>query len=306
MVESEAAATMGGSGSGEWSDGGGGGGGGGDGDGGGGGDDGSGDVRWFEAAARSTAAATSSARAAQLGIGSAGGAARPAAQAMAGGAHEDACFEEAVGRFVEAAEHDAEAVEKLEAAIAKRQSDTYGALDQRREARRRLVHATQASVRAQMSEKQAAKAVEETARRSGAAAAQVPILARDSGVAAVLGASPHPEVDEAGLSPRALLVHRMRSKVTDGGVKGKGAKVSQWELLASLEAQMEAKTALDRERHLEELDEERRFLEHVKAEMHLHSTSVLLRPTRLALSLSFIFSLVLSPLTPMHIYIHIL
>ena len=99
------------------------------------------------------------------------------------------------------------------------------------------------------------------------------ILTRDAGVADVLGSKPLPPVDEAGLSPRALMVHRMRSKITDGGIRGKGeGPLSRAQLLASLQGQMGAKEALARNQRESDLDEERRYLEHVKAEMHLHAT----------------------------------
>jgi hypothetical protein len=65
----------------------------------------------------------------------------------------------------------------------------------------------------------------------------------------------------------------MRNKITDGGLRGKGVgPLTRTQLLASLEGQMGAKESVARSKKEAELTEERRYLEHVKAEMHLHST----------------------------------
>jgi len=69
------------------------------------------------------------------------------------------------------------------------------------------------------------------------------------------------------------MVHRMRSRITDGGIRGKNkGGTDRHHLLAMLQGQIGAKESLARSRKEAELEEERRYLEHVKAEMHLHST----------------------------------
>jgi hypothetical protein len=90
----------------------------------------------------------------------------------------------------------------------------------------------------------------------------------------VLGASPPPpEVDESQLTPRSLMVHRMRSRITDGGIRGKSkGNPDRHHLLSILQGQIGAKESLARSRKEAELEEERRYIEHVKAEMHLHTT----------------------------------
>ena len=68
------------------------------------------------------------------------------------------------------------------------------------------------------------------------------------------------------------MVHRMSRKVSAGGLKGKAQKKpSSTQLLSSLQAQIGEKEHKNTFGKRAELEEERRYLEHVKAEMHLHA-----------------------------------
>jgi len=190
----------------------------------------------------------------------------------------NSCLENAYSRYIGELEQEAAATASMEAAISQRQAAVYGESDRRRSKHQQEVKELQRFIKDQM----AAKAAE---REAGAARARAlgektallssaDILTRDAGVADVLGApKPQPEVDTSQMSPRTAMVHRMQTKITDGGIRGKGqSPLSRSQLLTSLQGQIGAKQSLFRSRKESELNEERRYLEHVKAEMHLHST----------------------------------
>ena len=64
----------------------------------------------------------------------------------------------------------------------------------------------------------------------------------------------------------------MSRKVSAGGLKGKAQKKpSSSQLLTSLQTQIGEKAHTRTVGRRDELAEERRYLEHVKAEMHLHA-----------------------------------
>lgn len=201
-------------------------------------------------------------------------------RALVGGGSQggDTCLEDAYARYIGELEHEAAATASMETAISQRQAAVYGESDRRRSQHQHEVKELQRFIKDQM----AAKAAERdaAAARARALAAETSlqssaaILTRDAGVAEVLGApKPLPEVDTSQMSPRAVMVHRMRTKITDGGIRGKGqGPLSRNQLLASLQGQIGAKESLGRSRKEYELEEERRYLEHVKAEMHLHAT----------------------------------
>lgn len=188
------------------------------------------------------------------------------------------CLENAYSRYIGELEQEAAATASMEAAISQRQAAVYGESDRRRSKHQQEVRELQRFIKDQM----AAKAAEREAAAARARAlgektallSSADILTRDAGVAEVLGApKPQPEVDTSQMSPRAAMVHCMQTKITDGGIRGKGqGPMSRSQLLTSLQGQIGAKESLSRSRKESELDEERRYLEHVKAEMHLHST----------------------------------
>ena len=68
------------------------------------------------------------------------------------------------------------------------------------------------------------------------------------------------------------MVHRISRKVSAGGLKAKAAKKpSSSQLLSSLKAQIGEKESKRLSGRRAELEEEKRYLQHVKAEMHLHA-----------------------------------
>jgi hypothetical protein len=190
----------------------------------------------------------------------------------------DTCLEDAYARYIGELEHEAVATASMETAISQRQAAVYGESDRRRSQHQHEVQELQRFIKDQIAQKAAgrnaaaarARALAvETALLSSAA-----ILTRDAGVAEVLGApEPLPQVDTSQMSPRAVMVYRMRTNITDGGIRGKGqGPLSRNQLLSSLQGQIGAKESLGRSRKECELEEERRYLEHVKAEMHLHAS----------------------------------
>jgi len=186
----------------------------------------------------------------------------------------DACLEHAFARYLGEMEADALNNERLQASITKRQAQVYGEADRRRDEHKRQVVELQDSIKTQMAEKKAERARDVQGLETELHHADLPILTRDAGVAEALNATPAPEeVDEGMLTPRSLMVHRMRNTITDGGVRGRRPEgISQGQLLASLQGQIGAKSSLRKHRKESSMHEERRYLEHVKAEMHLHST----------------------------------
>ena len=191
----------------------------------------------------------------------------------------DTCLENAFARYIAELEEDASASEELDSAVRARQSEVYREADARRAEHKLQVKEMQNYIKGQMAAKEqlmeaAAKDKAREVARTAVGGGLAPILTRNAGVAEALGSTPPPpEVDESALSPRSLMVFRMRHKVTDGGLRGKGVgPLSRPQLLASLQGQIGAKESQARSRKEAELQEERRYLEHVKAEMHLHST----------------------------------
>lgn len=186
----------------------------------------------------------------------------------------DACVEAAYQRLVSDMESEAKAMESMERSISERQAAVYGEADRRRAEHTAHTHIVQKAIKEHISRNEAARRLAEEARMKPSALSAAPILTRDAGVADILGATPlPPSVDEGLLTPRSLMVHRMRSRITDGGVRGKSkALADRGQLLSSLKEQIGAKESFAKSRKEAELEEERRYLEHVKAEMHLHTT----------------------------------
>lgn len=183
-------------------------------------------------------------------------------------------MEAAYQRLLSNMERDAAATEAMERAISERQAAVYGQADRRKAEHKAHIHDIQRTIKDQMSENEARRRQAEEERMRPSSLSAAPILTRDAGVADILGASPLPPiVDESLLTPRSLMVHRMRSRITDGGVRGKSkATTDRAELLASLKEQIGSKESFAKSRKEAEKEEERRYLEHVKAEMHLHTT----------------------------------